>query len=84
MALCGIQPNRLWNANLGQCGNYLTVRPHLSIDPYRLGVKNIYPASNPAKYARMWEQIAMQEQNQWVWKQPDLSATAPGCQCQCK
>jgi len=44
-------PDRLQFPGLGQCGNFITHRPHLSMYPYRDIAFPLYPQSNPAKYA---------------------------------
>lgn len=42
-------PDRFDFKALGQCGEYITHRPHLGMFPYSIQTWPLYPMSNPAK-----------------------------------
>lgn len=89
MSSCLGPPQRLSYPGLGQCGDYLTHRPHLSMHAYRDIAFPLYPQSNPAKYADQFRDVsgkvqtfsatAVPKEESLVWNYPLPSGVSPAC-----
>ncbi len=81
--MCSFTPDRLAYPGLGQCGDYLTHRPHLSMYPYRDQAAPLYPQSNPAKFAEAFRpnQPCSNGQLQGSWSYPTPSQVPSTCGC---
>lgn len=55
MSYCTGPPDRIDNRESGNCGNYITHRPHLSMHAYRDSAAPLYTQSNPAKYSQQFK-----------------------------